>query len=163
MATSPPQPLSPAALRARRSRIIRIARQLGFVGQVEYRHVYSRTGGAQYGQGSVANRDLLTVFVEAFERDADPSDFSLAAILAHERGHQIVARHERISQRVAGRISADAEEIVASLLGAIIVQDESDKDCLMGKAIVELINRGEVAEIAVRRLRELRDLLEELL
>jgi len=26
------------------------------------------------------------VFAEAFQRDADPADFSLAAILAHEAG-----------------------------------------------------------------------------
>lgn len=133
------------------------------MGQVEYRHVYSQTGGAQYGLGTRANRDLLTVFAEAFERDADPNDFSLGAILAHERGHQIVARHSRISQKLAGRISAETEEIIASLLGAIISEDETDRDSLMGKAIVELITRGEAAGTAVQKLRELRDLLEELL
>ena len=44
---------------------------------------------AQYARGSTAHEDLLTVYAEAFERDADPEDFSLEAILAHERGHQL--------------------------------------------------------------------------
>lgn len=72
------------------------------MGRVEYRHVYSQTGGAQYGRGTTAADDLLTVYAEAFERDADPEDFSLGAILAHERGHQLLARHPRIAKRVRG-------------------------------------------------------------
>src|SRR5690242_14626070 len=98
MATRSPQPLSPAELRARRGRVTRLARGLGFVGRVEYRHVYSQTGGAQYGRGTTAADDLLTVYAEAFERDADREDFSLEAILAHERGHQLLARHPRIAK-----------------------------------------------------------------
>src|SRR5438094_1330952 len=78
-------------------------------------------GGAQYGRGSTAEEDLLTVYAEAFQRDADPEDFSLEAILAHERGHQLLARHPRIARRVAvGRISAESEEILASLLEAML-------------------------------------------
>src|SRR5947209_18585826 len=106
MATSSPPPLTPAQRRARRNRAARIARDLGFVGEIEYRHVYSQTGGAQYGRGSTEEEDLLTVYAEAFERDADPEDFSLEAILAHERGHQLLVRHARIAKRVTGRISA---------------------------------------------------------
>ena len=51
---------------------------------MEYRHVYSQTGGAQYGQASTETEDLLTVYAEAFERDANPEDFSLEAIVAHD-------------------------------------------------------------------------------
>src|SRR5271165_397655 len=105
MAGSSPRPLSPAQRRARRDRAVRVARVLGFVGRVEYRHVYSQTGGAQYGRGSAIDEDLLTVYAEAYERDADPEDFSLRAILAHERGHQILARHPRIASQVTGRLS----------------------------------------------------------
>jgi hypothetical protein len=94
--------------------VSRLARGLRFVGHIEYRHVYSQTGGAQYGRGSAAEEDLLTVYAEAFERDADPDDFSLAAMIAHECGHQILARHPRIAKRVAG-VSAASEEILASL------------------------------------------------
>jgi hypothetical protein len=91
---------------------------MGFVGKVEYRHVYSQTGGAQYGRGTKDDDDLLTVYAEAFERDADPEDFSLESMIAHERGHQILARHPRIAEWVSG-ISAQSEEILASLLGVM--------------------------------------------
>jgi hypothetical protein len=93
MAKLSPLPLTPAKLRARRSHVARLARGSGFVGRVEYRRVYSQTGGAQYGLSSTADEDLLTVYAEAFERDADPDDFSLKANLAHERGRQFLARH----------------------------------------------------------------------
>jgi hypothetical protein len=136
---------------------------LGFVGRVEYRHVYSQTGGAQYGRGSTSEDDLLTVFAEAFERDADREDFSLEAILAHERGHQLLARHPRIAKRVAGRISGGSEEILASLLGALLCVIGSDRDALLSKATVELVNHGELPEVAIRRLRDLWVLLEALL
>jgi hypothetical protein len=136
---------------------------LGFVGSVEYRHVYSQTGGAQYGRGSTAEADLLTVYAEAFERDADPEDFSLEAILAHERGHQLLARHPRLAKRVAGRIGAASEEILASLLGAMLCGVEADRDALVGKATVELLNHGETVEVATRQLQNLWDLMEALL
>ncbi len=163
MATPSPGPRTPAERRARRTRAARIARELGFVGSIEYRHVYSQTGGAQYGRGNTAEDDLLTVYAEAFERDADPEDFSLEAILAHERGHQLLARHPRIAKRVAGRISAGSEEILASLLGAMLCAVEADRDALVGKATVELLDHGETVEVATRRLQDLWDLLEALL
>ncbi len=163
MATPSPPPLTPAERRARRRRITRLARELGFVGHVEYAHVHSQTGGAQYCRGSTADDDLLVVYAEAFERDADPEDFSLEAILAHERGHQLLARHQRIAKRVAGRISAASEEILASLLGAMLCAAEADRDALVAKATVELLNHGETLEVATRRLQELWDLLEALL
>ena len=142
---------------------MRLARKLGFVGRIEYRHVYSQTGGAQYGRGGSDAGDLLTVYAEAFERDANPEDFSLAAIRAHERGHQLLARHPRIAKRVSGSISAGSEEILASLLGAMISSDESDRDALVAKATVELVDRGVSPDVATRGLQELWDLLEALL
>jgi hypothetical protein len=101
MAKPSPRPLTPAKLRACRCHVARLAPGLGVVGRVEYRRVCSQTGGAQYGRGSTADQDSLTVYAEAFERDADPVDFSLNAILAHERGHQLLARHPRIAKRIA--------------------------------------------------------------
>ena len=143
---------------------MRIAREVGFVGRVEYRHVYSQTGGAQYGRGSTAGEDLLTVYAEAFERDADPEDFSLKAIVAHERGHQLLARHPRIAKRVAAAsISAGSEEILASLLGAMHCAAGTDRDALLAKATAELLNPGEAFEVSTRRLQELWNLLEALL
>src|SRR6266849_6137576 len=95
--------------------------------------------------------------------DADPEDFSLEAILAHERGHQLLARHPRIAKRVVGHISTASEEILASLLGAMICAAEADRDALVAKATVELLNHGEAPEVATRRLQELSELLEALL
>src|SRR5947209_16025046 len=123
MALHSPDPIPPAEARRRRGRALRVARTAGFVGRVEYRHVYSQTGGAQYGRGSTPQAEPLTVYAEAFERDADPEDFSLGAMIAHERGQQILARHPRIAKRVAG-VSQAGEEILASLLGALICSDD---------------------------------------
>lgn len=69
-----PEPISATEHRAR---IRRIGRRLGFIGRVEYRHVYSHSGGARYGTGPSIDDDLLALYAEAFERDADPADFSL--------------------------------------------------------------------------------------
>jgi predicted Zn-dependent protease len=106
---------------------------------------------------------VLIVYAEAFERDANPEDFSLAAILAHERDHQLLARHARIAKRVKGRISDASEEILVSVLGSLLCEDETDRDSLMFKAVAELIERGESADAAFKRLQELRDLFEALL
>ena len=114
------------------------ARELGFVGRVEYRRVYCQTGAIR--PGSTADEDLLTVYAKAFERDADPDDFSLKAILAHERGHQLLARHPRIAKRVAAAsISASSEEILASLLWAMQCAAEADRGALVAKATGEFI------------------------
>jgi hypothetical protein len=83
-------------------------------------------------------------------------------MIAHERGHQILARHPRIAKRVAG-VSEASEEILASLVGAMICPDDADRDSLIAKATVELLDRGQSAEAANRQLQELWDLLEALL
>src|SRR5213596_2555859 len=155
MASRLPGPLTPAERRARRNRAARIARRLGFVGSVEYRHVYSQTGGAQYGRGNTPEEDLLSVYAEAFERDADPDDFSLDAMIAHERGHQILARHPRIAKLTAG-IPLVSEEILASMIGSIICHSEFDRQALYLKAASELVVRGVKAESAERQLETVR-------
>lgn len=162
MASPSPSFLTATERRARRNRAARIARRLGFVGRVEYRHVSSQTGGAQYGRGNTAQEDLLTLYAEAFERDADPEDFSLEAMIAHERGHQILARHPRISKRVTG-IAEASEEILASLLGAIICGADADRIALFAKAATELLDHGQSAEATNRQLQDLWNLLEALL
>ena len=73
---------------------------------------------------------MLTVYAEAFDRDADADDFSLAAIVAHERGHQVLMRHPRVVKRVEG-VSIATEEILASLIGAMLCSVENDRDSLM--------------------------------
>ncbi len=162
MASPSPQPIGPAEARRRRSVALRLARALGFVGRVEYRHVYSQSGGAQYGRGAGAGTDLLTVYAEAFDRDADPDDFSLAAIIAHERGHQLLARHPRLSLLLASA-SLAAEEVLASLLGALVLQPGRDRDMLLDKAGFELLSRGATAETAARVIANLWEQLGRLL
>lgn len=158
-----PVPISVGQARARRRRVRRIAAGLGFVGRVRYLHVYSLAGGAQYGLASSEEHDLLTVYAEAFERDANPEDFSLEAIIAHERGHQLLARHPRLAPRIAGRTSAVGEEVLASILGALISPALSDRETLLAKAVFELLERGEHSESATRLVRQLEEYLEALL
>src|SRR5437868_5770647 len=91
-----PRPMSATEKNERQARVKRIAGQFGFIGTVEYRHVSTGSGGAQYGIGSTAAEDLLIVYPKAFERDSDPDDFSLEAIIAHERGHQRICRDQTL-------------------------------------------------------------------
>ena len=162
MAKRSPRTISAAQLLARENRVLLIAKAFGFVGNVEYRHVYSQTGGAQYGRGSTPGADLLTVYAEAFDRDADPEDFSLEAMIAHERGHQILARHPRLAKRVAG-VSEASEEILASLVGAMICTEDTDRVALYAKAAAELLDHGQNTAAANRQLQELWELLEAIL
>jgi len=162
MATGSPQPISERELLARQQRVAQVAEALGFIGTVEYRHLYSQTGGAQYGRGTTRQADILTVYAEAFERDADPEDFSLEAMVAHECGHQMLARHPRIARRVVG-ISEPVEEILASLLGAMLCVRHEDRYALFAKAAAELLDRGQTAALANRQLEQLWGTLKELL
>ena len=77
MGREQPDSISTAERARRLRRVRRIAQHLGFLGRVEYRHVFSGTGGAQFGLGSSPAHDLLVVYAEAFARDADADDFSL--------------------------------------------------------------------------------------
>jgi hypothetical protein len=83
-------------------------------------------------------------------------------MIAHECGHQILARHPRIAKRVAG-LSEASQEILASLLGAMICNEDTDRVSLFAKATAELLSRGQSVEAATRQLRELWNLLEALL
>lgn len=161
MVTPGPKPISDAQKAARRRRVTRIARRLGFVGRVEYRHVFSSSGGAQFGLGSTPERDLLVVYAEAFVRDANPDDFSLEAIIAHERGHQIVWRNERLQQLLAGRIAPATEEILASVVGSLLVVRIADRETLTLKALMEAVRCGLGLTDATRLVMQFRKLLEE--
>ena len=102
---------------------------------------------------------MLTVYAEAFGRDEDPEDFPLAAIIAHERGHQLLARHPQIGPRLGSGITLAAEEVLASLIGAMVCGVVRDHDALVGKATAELLRAGTPAEDAVRLVQNLTDLL----
>jgi hypothetical protein len=83
-------------------------------------------------------------------------------MIAHERGHQVLARHPRLSVLLASA-SLAAEEVLASLLGALALQPGPDRDMLVDKAAYELLGRGATAETAERLIANLLDHLERLL
>lgn len=112
--------MRPTVKAAHLRRIARIARRMGFVGRIEYRHVFGQTGGAQFGLAATEADDLLIVYAEAFDRDDDVEDFSLEAIIAHERGHQLLARDTRLVRSLPKRWSNRAEEVAASLIGSVV-------------------------------------------
>jgi hypothetical protein len=155
-----PKPISAMEERARLARVRALARALGFVGRVEYRHVTTRSGGAQNGLGPIVAEDLLVVYPEAFRRDADPDDFSLEAILAHERGHQLIYRDDRLRRNIPDEMSSVTEEVLASLLGAIMVKDPRASDDLVLKALFILVEQGMGADEASRRVQEVLKYLE---
>jgi Zn-dependent protease with chaperone function len=157
-----PQPISHGERRLRVQRVTRIARDLGFVGRIEYRHVLSRAGGAQFGLGPTPSNDLLVVYADAFDRDVDPEDYSLEAIIGHERGHQMLCRDPRLG-RLMMQLSQGTEEIVASLIGSLLVSDLRDRRTLVANAIGEAISRGPEATHAARLVGHVRSHLEELL
>ncbi len=107
--------------------------------------------------------DLLVVYADAFERDADPDDFSLEAIVAHERGHQLLCRDPRLRRIVSGRLSLIAEEIMASLVGSLIALSHEDREALFLKALAETLERGLEPRAAARLVSELRNHVEKLL
>ena len=146
----------------RQRQVARLAGAVGFTGQVEYRHAYSQSGGAQFCFGSGSASDVLLVYAEAFERDRDPDDFSLAAIIAHECGHQRLLREPRLAvvgRKLAGQVF---EEVLASLIGSLLVSDSRDAEDLVGKATVDLATIGLSAASVVRTIEQLRGILKEL-
>ena len=75
----------------------------------------------------------------------------------------MLARHPRLGPLVAGRTSLVSEEILASILGALISPASRDRDALLAKAVVELLSRGEQPEAAMRLVSQLSDYLETML
>ena len=74
-----------------------------------------------------------------------------------------MVREERLSRTVPLDWSSAAEEIVASLIGSIVVRDEADQQNLLMKAGFDAVNTGFEADEVVVFLTELRAMLEELL
>lgn len=161
MSARGPDPISSDERSVRVRRVRRIAKGFGYVGQIEYRHVYSNSGGAQFGLGSEPRSDLLVVYAEAFTRDADPEDFSLEAILAHERGHQIIARTQELQRFLVNKATPATEEIMASILGSFLVDSPLDKQALILKSTDEVLRCGVDAADAIHLVRELRLVLED--
>jgi hypothetical protein len=151
-----PTPISDSERRARIERIDRIAMEFDFPGIVEYRHVYSRSGGAQYYIGPNAEQDLIVAYAEAFERDADPADYSLEALIAHECGHHRLTRDRDLQLLQAKFPGEQFEEILASLVGSLLLSDEAAAQTLIMKATLELADTGISAENTVNFIKRLR-------
>jgi hypothetical protein len=163
MAQREPQPIDKADAAGRRRRIAEIAHDLGFQGRVEYRHVYSQSGGAQYCVGPTGDADLIVVYAEAFERDRDPRDFSLEAIIAHECGHQHLLRDRDLAPITARLSGSMYEEILASLIGSLLVGRARDAEHLTWKAAHDLATVGLAPDDIVRTLEQLRAVLKEVM
>jgi hypothetical protein len=158
-----PRPVSADEQQARRARTKRIGRLLGFTGSVEYRHVYNQSGGGQYCIGPAADDDLLIISAEAFERDADPADFSLEAIIAHECGHQRLLRSPNLRTVLAKFPGEPFEEILASLVGSLLLGESESARTLVWKATAELDQLGMSAAGTVQFIERLRRILRHLL
>lgn len=157
------EPISAAEFSTRFSRAVAIARELGFVGEVQYRHANSTSGGATFCLAPAIEQDVLIVYAEAFSRDAAGEDFSLQAIIAHERGHQLLHRHERLLKARPKEMSETTEEVLASLLGSLIVQNIRDGEMLELKALFELMKHGMNLSDALQLVKKNLELLEEIL
>lgn len=60
-------------------------------------------------------------------------------------------------------MSADTEEVVASLLGALMLEAGPDRDALVEKATYDVLKGGTAAETAARLIRKLWGQLEAVL
>jgi hypothetical protein len=163
MPSDRPTPITRTELAARERRVARIARRLGFVGKVGYRHASSRSGGAQYVPAANPDDDLLIVFAEAFDRDSNATDFSLESIIAHERGHQLLAHHPRLLRSVPRPLTGASEEILASLIGSLLVKERDNQQTLVSKAMFDLNRFGVELDRIETVVSELRKLLEKIL
>lgn len=150
--------------RARRIDLVRhSAAKLGFRGRVEYWHRYGSEGPAQVRLGANITQDVLRVFSQVFERENDPQQFSLEAIVAHECGHQVFHRHRLLHRWFGSRVSLSHEEIIASLIAALLVASRTDKDALLDKAFSDALETGISGPEATSMINGLRAVLELLL
>lgn len=163
MPVDQPPPISAAEWQRRESLVRDLAERFGFRGRVEYDHVFSQSGGAQFGLGRTIDNDLLVVYAEAFVRDANPRDFSLAAILAHECGHQVAARHPTLKRWLRGELPLTSEEVLASVIGSLLVFEVDDHNDLTMKALYDVLRCGVERSHAEKVILNLRSVLEAIL
>ena len=159
-----PKSISTAEHRGRLQRIAEISSKLGFVGRVEYCHAYSQSGGgAQYCIGPSEDDDIMILYAEAFERDANPEDFPLEAMVAHECGHQRLHRDPKFREMMVRFPGEDFEEILASLVGCVLLGDGVPAQLLLCRAVAELgdrrISGKEAFSLAERLIRVMEQLV----
>jgi hypothetical protein len=103
------------------------------------------------------------VYAEAFERNADPDDFSLEAIIAHECGHQKLLRNPRLRPVLTSFSDERLEEVLASLVGSLLVGESDSSRTLVWKATVELAQLGMPAASTMSLVDRMRIILRHLL
>lgn len=99
------------------------------------------------------------MYAEAFERDADPNDFPLEAIIAHECGHQRLLRNQHLRKVLAKFPAEPFEEILASLVGSLLLGESEPAQMLVWKATAELGELDLTAASTVQFMERLRQLL----
>ncbi len=100
----------------------------------------------------------MVLYAEAFERDANPADFNLEALIAHECGHQRLHRDQKY-WLVMEKFPENFEEILASLVGALLLGESESSETLVWKATMELGNLGVSPESVTRFIDRLQKLL----
>jgi hypothetical protein len=101
----------------------------------------------------------MVMYAEAFERDANPDDFPLEALIAHECGHQRLLRVENLRE-VLAKFPEEFEEILASLVGSILLGATVSSQTLVWKATAELAEMRIIsAENTVHFVERLRQVL----
>ena len=103
------------------------------------------------------------MYAEAFDKDADPGEFSLEAMIAHERGHQLIARHERLKRVRPAPWNDAAEEILASLVGSLLVESSADEEDLLLKAMFDSVKIGNDLAAVQEHFVEIREALRSIL
>jgi hypothetical protein len=119
----------------------------------------AQVAATQYCTGSSVDDDLLLVYAEAFERDADPQDFALDAIIAHECGHQALVRNPHLRAILRKFPGERFEEILASLIGSLLLGESEPSQTLVWKATAELAEFGMAAANTVGFIERLQELL----
>jgi hypothetical protein len=74
-----------------------------------------------------------------------------------------LARNERLKRNLPSQWSSNCEEIVASLLGSLLVADKKDQEDLVMKAVFDAESSGLAAKETAPLILELRELLERFL
>jgi len=87
----------------------------------------------------------------------------LLAVGTGEAAAELLARHPRLTRLTQPIVAWVTEEILASLLGSLLVENEKDQKDLLLKAAGEAADRGMDAQRASLFLTRLREILEKYL
>ncbi len=95
----------------------------------------------------------------SLETHADPDDFGLDSLIAHECGHQRLIRDHDLRKILLTFPGEELEEILASLVGSILLGETESAKTLVWKATAELGNLRIAGAGAVQMIERFRRLL----